>query len=297
MTDPTVLTDRRAQRSTTHKSRRPSFVEKTIAGIASSIEQAIFTEEHARKHAFLQQMDPRAKLVAFILVILSVSLALHSQTIVLLYACTLAAAVASQLPMSFYVKRVWLGIPLFAGIVVIPAIFLTPGQPILHIPLGLTTWTATREGLAGAVIFVLRVGASVSLAVLLVLTTKWADLLKSLRILRVPSVFMLVLSMTYRYVFLFLHTVNSLFIARKSRTIARTGGNEQRRWVVASMSTLIGKSFRMSSEVYQAMLSRGFRGEVYAYDDYAMRRQDWMLVAAAALLAAVVTILDRWYFH
>jgi cobalt ECF transporter T component CbiQ len=199
--------------------------------------------------------------------------------------------------MSFYVKRVWLGIPLFAGIVVIPAIFLTPGQPILHIPLGLTTWTATREGLAGAVIFVLRVGASVSLAVLLVLTTKWADLLKSLRILRVPSVFVLVLSMTYRYVFLFLHTVNSLFIARKSRTIARTGGNEQRRWVVASMSTLIGKSFRMSSEVYQAMLSRGFRGEVYAYDDYAMRRQDWMLVAAAALLAAVVTILDRWYFH
>ena len=42
----------------------------------------------------------------------------------------------------------------------------------------------------------LRVCASVSLAILLILTTKWADILKSLRVLRVPSVFVLVLAMT-----------------------------------------------------------------------------------------------------
>ncbi len=72
---------------------------------------------------------------------------------------------------------------------------------------------------------------SVSLAVLLVMTTPWADLLKSLRAIHVPQIFVLILSMTYRYIFLFLHTMNGLFLARKSRIVARTSGGEQRRWI------------------------------------------------------------------
>ena len=39
--------------------QKPSFVEKTIAGIAGNIERAVFTEEHARTDAFLQRIDPR----------------------------------------------------------------------------------------------------------------------------------------------------------------------------------------------------------------------------------------------
>src|SRR5690348_7074726 len=80
------------------RSSKPSFVEKTIAGIAANIEQAIFTEEHARKDAFLQRMDPRAKLIAFIAMILAVSLAHNALTVALLYASVLASAVASKLP-------------------------------------------------------------------------------------------------------------------------------------------------------------------------------------------------------
>src|SRR5206468_2429569 len=178
----------RAVRSGGRKRRGPSFVEKTIGGIAISIEQAIFTEEHARRSGFLQRRDPRAKILAFLFLVLGVGLALHPLTLVLLYAAVLAGALVSRIPLGFYVKRVWLGIPLFAGIVVVPSIFLAGGHPLIRLPLGVTGLTATREGVLGAGIFVLRVGTSVSLAVLLVLTTKWADLLKALRILKVPAV-------------------------------------------------------------------------------------------------------------
>jgi cobalt/nickel transport system permease protein len=284
-------------RLTGRKRTKFSFLEKTISGIARSIEQAIFTEEHARKDAFLQRRDPRAKLVAFLVLILAVSLARTPLVIALLYACTLSAAVASQLPMDFYVKRVWLGIPFFAGIVVIPSIFLTPGQPVLSVPIGFTTLTATREGFMGAAILVLRVGASVSLAVLLVLTTKWSDVLKSLRALHVPTVFVLVLGMTYRYIFLFLHAVTEMHYGRMSRTIAATSGAEQRRWIVASLGALFSKSLRLSSDVYQAMLSRGFHGEIYSYSDYSMRPTDWLMIAGVVALSLAVTVLDRWYLH
>jgi len=273
---------------------RPSFVEKTIAGIAGNIEQAVFTEEHARRDGLLQRRDPRVKILAFLAMILAVSLALNPIAVGALYACVLAAAAASRLPPGFYIKRVWLGIPLFAGIVIVPSIFLTQGHPIVRVPLVLMTLSITREGLAGAGQFVLRVGTSVSLAVLLVLTTKWADLLKALRILRVPAVFVLILSMTYRYTFLFLHTATSMFLARKSRSVAITSGAEQRRWIVAGMGTLLSKSFRMSNEVYLAMLSRGFHGEMYAYDDYHMRATDWLLLAMAITTAVAVTFVDRW---
>jgi cobalt/nickel transport system permease protein len=279
------------------KRSKLTFVEKTIAGIAGSIEQAVFTEEHARKDAFLQRRDPRAKLLAFLILILAVSLTRNPAIILLLYAFTLTAAMASRLPMDFYVKRVWLGIPFFAGIIVIPSIFLTPGHAIVSVPIGFTTLTATREGLLGATILVLRVGASVSLAVLLVLTTRWSDVLKSLRALHVPMVFVLVLSMTYRYIFLFLHTLTNMFLSRKSRTIARTSGAEQRRWIMASMGVLFSKSLRLSTDVYQAMLSRGFHGEIYSYSDYRMRRNDWILLISAVALGIAATVLDRWYIH
>ena len=94
----------------------------------------------------------------------------------------------------------------------------------------------SAAGVWGAVVFVVRVGVSVSLAVLLVLTTPWADLLKSLHALKVPHVFVLVLSMTYRYIFLFLHTLNGMFEARKSRAssrawaAARIGAGSPARW-------------------------------------------------------------------
>ena len=133
----------------------------------------------------------------------------------------LASPIASRIPTDFFVKRVWLGIPLFAGIVVIPSIFFIPGPRLFEVALGPLVIAPSINGILGAILLVMRVGVSVSLAVLLVTTTPWADILKSLRSLRVPQVFVLILSMTYRYIFLFLHTVNGLFLARKSRMVAK----------------------------------------------------------------------------
>jgi cobalt/nickel transport system permease protein len=105
-------------------------------------------------------------------------------------------------------------------------------------------------------------------------------------VLRVPNVFVLVLAMTYRYIFLVLHTANGMFLARKSRIVARTSGKEQRWWIVSSVGVLMSRSFRMSDDVYQAMLARGFHNEMRTIDDYRMRPADWLLLSGAVLAAA-----------
>ncbi len=267
-----------------------SWLEHSIAGIAGSIERAIFTEENARKHGWLQRVDPRAKLGMFLALILAASLSQSLVILVVLYVLILGAAYTSQLPFDFFVKRVWLGIPFFAGIVIIPSIFFAGAPYLFHIPLGPIHLGVSIPGLVNAVVFVARVGVCVSLAVLLVLTTPWADLLKSLQAVYVPQVFILLLSMTYRYIFLFLHTTNGMFEARKSRTVGRTHGNEHRRWISGSMGYLMNRSFKMSNDVYAAMSARGFTGVIRSYSAYHMMVSDWiaLLVSISVAVAAVV---------
>jgi cobalt/nickel transport system permease protein len=275
------------------RSGKPGWLEKTLAGIAGNIERAIFTERHARLDGFLQRMDPRAKLGMFLIVVLAASLTSSYLVLVTIYAVTLVAAIASRIPTDFFVKRVWLGVPLFAGIVVLPSIFFIPGPRLFELAIGPFVIAPSLNGVLGAILLVMRVGVSVSLAVLLVMTTPWADILKSLRALRVPQVFVLILSMTYRYIFLFLHTVNGIFLARKSRIVARTRGAEQRRWIGGTMGALMSRSFKMSNDVYGAMLARGFSGEMRAYSAYRMTTRDWLILAGSVAIVVALLGVER----
>jgi len=103
-----------------------------------------------------------------------------------------------------------------------------------------------------------------------------------------------VLSMTYRYIFLFLHTLNGMFEARKSRVVARLGGGEDRRWITRSMGALMSRSFKMSNDVYAAMLARGFTGQIRTYSSYRMQTADWLALLATCVLAAATLPVGRW---
>ncbi|MFN8630608.1 MAG: cobalt ECF transporter T component CbiQ [Chloroflexota bacterium] len=275
------------------KAEGAGWVEHTISGITGSIERSVFTEEHARRPGWLQRVDPRAKLGMFLAIVLAASLSSSLSVLVGLYAVVLVAARASQVPFDFFIKRVWLGIPLFAGIVVIPAIFFVPGPRLFELVIGPLTIAPSIPGIQGAILFVARVGVSVSLAVLLVMTTPWADLLKSLQAIRVPQLFILVLAMAYRYIFLFLHLTNGMFEARKSRMVAKTSGREQRGWITGSMGNLLNRSFKMSNDVYAAMVARGFSGSIRTFSDYRMRRADWAALAGSVFVAVVAALLSR----
>ena len=50
---------------------------------------------------------------------------------------------------------------------------------------------------------------------------------------------------------------------------------------------LLARSFYLSNEVYLAMQSRGFRGDVDTLDEFSMRSRDW----AALLLFIVAAVI------
>ncbi len=270
--------------------KRSSFVEKTLVDINHTLEQSLFAERTARQPGLLQGLDPRLKIVALLLLILAVNLSHSILVILVLYFLTLGLAFFSKIPLAFFVKRVWLLIPFFTGIIALPALFITPGPIMAHLPLGLVI---TKNGVMTAAFLLLRVGTSVSVAVLFILTTPWNSVLKALGVLRVPAVVILILGMTYRYVHLLLHITNDMFLSRKSRLLRRLSGSEERHLVATTSGTLLNKSLQVSSEVYLAMQSRGFRNYPRTMDTFKMRRVDWLSGAVVIIATTAAIWLGR----
>jgi len=277
--------------------RRGSAIEKTIDNFTGVVRQALLSEEIAARKGLLQRLDARAKLLGVLALLIAAGLVRHIPVLLALYALTLALAAASRIGLRWFVKRVWLFIPLFTGVIVAPAMFsfVTPGEVVL--PLGY--WFGhevglTRQGLTAAGLIVSRVATSISLVVLLTLTTAWPRLLSALRALLVPRLLVLVLGMAYRYLFVLLDAVSEMITARKARTVSgRKDGRGARAVAGFSGGALFGKAHALSEEIHQAMLARGYRGEARSLERSSLRVADGVWLAACLSLALLTIGGDR----
>lgn len=276
--------------------RRASATEKTLNGLAALIRRALSSEETAARHGLLQRLDPRAKLIGMLGLLVGVGLVRHFHVLVALYVLALALAIASRIELGSFLKRVWLFVPLFTGVVVLPAMFsfVTPGEVVL--PLG--RWLGhevglTRQGLTSAGLIVCRVATSISLVMLLTLTTSWPRLSGALRSLFVPRLFVLVLGMAYRYVFVLADLVYEMATARLARTVAvKRSRREERAIASFSVGALFGKAHSLSEEVHQAMLARGYRGETRALEPERIGVADGIALALSLALVLLAVGVD-----
>lgn len=261
-------------------------VERSLASFVDALEHAFYAEESAKKNGLLQKLDPRIKIAAVLPLIVIAALARRLGVIVALFATAVVLALLSRVPLATLAKRVWLGVLTFTGFISFPALFLTPGLAIYTLPL--LGWSVTEQGLRAAMYLIMPAETAATFSVLLVLCTPWSFVLKALRVLRLPIVLVVILGMTYRYIFLFLRNAHDMFMSRKSRLVGHLDGREQRRAATASAGVLMSKTIQLSGDVYLAMRSRGFQGEVYVLDEFQTHWFDWaMLVVfiSIALLA------------
>jgi cobalt/nickel transport system permease protein len=266
-------------------------VERTLASFVGAREHAFYAEELAKKNGLLQKIDARVKVVALLPLIVIAALARQLWVIVALFVFAVAVGMLSNVPLDALVKRVWLSVLGFTGFISLPALFLTPGQAIYTMPL--LGWTVTAQGLRAALYLIMRAETAATFSVLLVLCTPWSNLLKAFRVLRLPIVLVVILGMTYRYIFLLLRSAHDMFTSRKSRMVGRLSGREQRRAATASAGVLMSRTLQLSGDVYLAMRSRGFQGEVYVLNDFRTSWFDWVVLAVFFTIAAMAFGLGR----
>ena len=221
------------------------FIERSLKNALSFLKEAVFSEEIALSEGLLQSLDPRMKLALLVFAVVATCFARSIPVLLGLYALSLVLAFLSGINILFFIKRVWLFIPIFTLFIAIPAIFI--------------------QSLFSAVVFVLRVATCVSFTVLVTVTTRHNQLLKSLRSFGVPSIFVQVLDMTYRYIFLFINIFEEMHLSLKSRLIKKFSAKLARRWVAGRMGYLFKRSLNMSEGVYMAMMARGYTLDTRKY--------------------------------
>jgi cobalt ECF transporter T component CbiQ len=223
--------------------------------------------------------------------VVSVIVCRRVAVIVAIFLVGVALAVASKVSLSALAKRVWLVVLGFSGVIALPAIFLTPGDAIFAVPA--LHLVITAQGTRTAVLLILRAETAATLTTVLVLSTFWTHILKSLRSLRLPGEIVTMLAMTHRYAFLLIETANQMFESRQSRTVGILSGSERRKMTARTAGVLLSKSVDLSHEVYLAMLSRGFRGEVRLLTDFRLKPRDYAGLAAFGAASCLAVWIGR----
>lgn len=282
----------------------PSHVDGTLRRLAAFFAQAALREQIARRPGILQRVDPRARLLAVVGFLVSVSLA---RSIPALLAHALLPLVA--LGLSRVRPREFLGAGFgvaaaFALLVAAPAtlnLFVggTLAIPVIALDRGLRIGPlqipqvigVTREGLLGAATFLARVLTSVAAVLWLTLCTAWMDLLRALRAVGVPSLVVQVVGMTVRYLFALQRMIEEAYLGKRSRAICRATTGQERAWVASRVGHTWEKSLGLMTEVHEAMLARGFTGEIHARRAVGFGWREWGLLVVTALLSGAAHVL------
>lgn len=275
--------------------RRRSYLEKTLGRSSSLLREAMYAEDPAdlTDHGWAHRVDPRVKLGALLALLVAVAVVHSPLTLLASYVGIVAVAAAAKVPLRSYLTRVWVFVPLFTALAVAPATlsFVRPGDIVVPLwtwhgaPVGLTL-----QGLTSAALVIGRVACSVSLVLLVTLTTPWSRLLAALGALGVPRMFVTIVAMAYRYVFVLLGTMTDMIDARRARTLGRVRHDASaRRFVGSATGTLFGKAGHLAEEVHQAMTARGYRGRHHPLRQFRLGALDGViaLVTALAVLAVV----------
>lgn len=233
---------------------RNNFVEHSLIRVLDFFRDEVFAESYAKANGLLQLVPPAIKLIGLLCVLFFITLLRQIPLILVLYILSIWLAYLSKINIVYFLKRVWIFIPLFSLFIALPALFnvFSPGEIIF---LGIT-----KQGLFSATLFVLRVLTSVSFSILVVLTTGHTALLKAMRSLGVPQIFVMTFMMCYRYIFIFIKIIEDMYLAVKSRLINGVKNKKARRIIAWHMGVIWEKSKLMSEEVYMAMISRGYPG-------------------------------------
>jgi len=273
-----------------------NFIERSIVGALAFLKESIFADEYASQNGFLQSLDSRIKTATFLSVILQILFTRNILVLLCLYALCLLLAQISRINLGFFLKRTWVFIPLFSLLIAIPALFsvFTPGESLLTFKAAGFTLIITRQGLHGATLFVTRVITSVSFVVLLSITTKHFELLKVLRIFKIPQVFVMTLGMCYRYIYLFVETIENTYLAIKSRVGTKVHYKRGQHIVAWNIAYLWARSYQLNEQVYSAMLSRGYRGEPVILNDFKLKTKDWLWLLSVTAMLVAVFYFNHW---
>ena len=256
-------------------------------------------DRYHETESFLHRLDPRVKVVVTVVFILSNALLPDGAWMAfgLSWLFLLLANFLSNLGVGFTLKRSLVALPF--ALIALTVLFSIPGKPLVSFHFLFWDLTISDAGMLRFVSILIRSWLSVQMAILLVATARFPDLIHALQHLRVPAILTTIIAFLYRYLFVLADEVFRLMRARESRGAAIPGkrGGGSLAWRAGVAGNMAGqlflRSYERSDRVYNAMLARGYRGHMQTINPHELRRRDYLTVALALLAILFFQVVGR----
>jgi cobalt/nickel transport system permease protein len=249
--------------------------------------------------SLIHHLTPHVKVVVTVLFIFSNVLLPDGAWLAfsLAWGLVLLSSALAKLGLGYGVKRSVVAIPF--ALAAITVAFSLPGQPLIAWNLGPWQLVATDAGVMRFASIVVRTWLSVQMAILLTATTRFPDLIHALHHLHVPQVLVAVISFMYRYLYVLTDEAMRLMRAREARSARPAAGGRRSSivWRARVSGNMVGqlflRSYERSDRVYNAMLSRGYSGQLLSINPHVMRAIDWITGVAAVIILLLLQVVGR----
>ncbi len=255
-------------------------------------------DHYQKNKSPIHHLDGRIKFVFIVAVILSCTLLPMGAwpAYILIFSILVALILLSDLSITYILKRSLLVLPFLLA--AFPQLFRSSVPSIATYTIGNIAITISQEGIVRFASLGFKSWLSVIAAVLLASTTSFPELLHAMRSLRVPRLLVAVFGLMWRYLFLMLDEVERLIRARLSRSgrdpssTRKIGGRIMwRARVTGGMAgSLLVRSLERSERVYEAMLSRGYDGDLRSLEESPIHLGAllWLVAVIGSLLLLVI---------
>jgi cobalt/nickel transport system permease protein len=267
-----------------------SYIDKGIESFANILKEWYTQWELASKTGFFHELDTRIKVVFWLFLIVVISLKKEILPELGIFLALFAFLLLSRINLVSFYKKIFLLGFIFGFLISLPSSLnvITHGKvffQIITLPKAYDFWLYhipkvigfTKEGFSVVALLTLRVLNSLSISFLILYTTPFPEIIRALKVLKVPDAFLIIISLTYKYIFIFARIVTDMHLAKKSRLIGAVNRAEARNWVAGRMAFIFRKTHIKCDDVFKAMIGRGFSGEIKLYQYQNMRGRDWVI--------------------
>jgi len=246
-----------------------------------------FLDQHSNLHSPVHALDPRVKIIAFFSFLFFVIFTpiTQAQKFVLYGTLIFSIILISRVPLKFVLKR---------SLVIIPFVgFVAIGLPFLGGTGGSYNFGFFKITYSAFLIFLnllVKSWLCVLAMITLTSTTTFSKLLNGFQRLKVPKVFVMILSFMYRYIFVLGGELAQMRRARDARTF-NPSWTQSVKTAGCMIGTLFIRSYEKGERIYTAMRSRGFNGEIRLIHEFKARRADILFIAVFFSLLTLILVI------
>jgi len=229
-------------------------------------------EEFSSGNSLIHDLDPRIKII--VATLFSITVAVADRTDVLLLALLFSACcvILSSIPLLRVMRRLLL-VNGFILLLWLLLPFTYPGKTLLSVG----PFDATAEGIRYAFTITIKSNTIILACIALLGTTSIFTLVHALRHLHVPDKLVQLLFFSYRYIHVIYLEYLRLLNAMKVRCFRPRSNLRTYKAYAYLVGMMLLNSYDRSERVYDAMLCRGFKGQFWILDHFALKRGDVIL--------------------